>query len=314
MCKSEFVAGLADVEAVNDELRVDCSVCGWFRLTSEAWTLLSSGRRWEKVQRSAAAHVLSRSFQESGERFLVTGDFVRLVDEQRTVLPDPIAAADNLIRYIGDCQRATGDELSGLNPDVYAIAGYPDLEEVHIALLELQKRGVVNCVDRSSMSGPVASNIRLSMDGWRVWKEIIQGKHSSGEGFIAMQFGDPELDQWFEEVIQPRLAAAGFPVRRITDKPRAGIIDNLIRADLQDAAFVLVELSHNNSGAYWEAGYAEGLSKPVIYMCEKSQFDDPKTKPHFDVNHCQCVIWESQDPDAAVAALVATLRNSVSRH
>src|SRR3546814_6925901 len=69
---------------------------------------------------------------------------------------------------------------------------------------------------------------------------------------------------------------------------RAGIIDNIMRSQIRDAAFVIVDLTHDNSGAYWEAGYAEGLGKPVIYICEKAKFD--KAKTHFDTNHCTTVV------------------------
>jgi nucleoside 2-deoxyribosyltransferase len=61
---------------------------------------------------------------------------------------------------------------------------------------------------------------------------------------------------------------------------RAGVIDNILRAQICDAAFVLVDLTHDNTGAYWEAGYAEGLNTPVIYLCEQAKFDMAKT--HFD--------------------------------
>ena len=30
--------------------------------------------------------------------------------------------------------------------------------------------------------------------------------------------------------------------------------------------------THGDPGAYWEAGFAEGLGKPVIYTCEKDDF------------------------------------------
>ncbi len=53
---------------------------------------------------------------------------------------------------------------------------------------------------------------------------------------------------------------------------------------------MIAELSHDNSGAYWEAGYAEGLGKPVIYICEQKKFDEKGT--HFDTNHCTTVFWD----------------------
>ena len=45
----------------------------------------------------------------------------------------------------------------------------------------------------------------------------------------------------------------------------------------------------DNSGAYWEAGFAEGLGRPVIYTCEKRYFDEHKT--HIDANHSLTIVW-----------------------
>jgi hypothetical protein len=64
------------------------------------------------------------------------------------------------------------------------------------------------------------------------------------------------------------------------------------------------ELTGGNQGAYWEAGFAEGLSRPVIYTCEK------KTDIHFDTNHCQTVFWEEDKLDEAMDELKATIRNA----
>ena len=38
-----------------------------------------------------------------------------------------------------------------------------------------------------------------------------------------------------------------------------------------------VEVRKNKPCHYWEAGYAEGLEKPVIYTCEKNKFNSEKT-------------------------------------
>src|SRR3546814_372746 len=91
---------------------------------------------------------------------------------------------------------------------------------------------------------------------------------------------------------------------------RAGIIDNIMRSQIRDAAFVIVDLTHDNSGAYWEAGYAEGLGKPVIYICEKAKFD--KAKTHFDTNHCTTVVWTREKGEEFRAELIATLRRSLN--
>ena len=91
--------------------------------------------------------------------------------------------------------------------------------------------------------------------------------------------------------------------------PRAGVIDNIMRIQIRDAKFVIADLTHDNNGAYWEAGYAEGLGKPVIYICEKKKFDEKKT--HFDTNHCTTVPWSRNDDEGFRQKLVATLRRSL---
>jgi len=61
-------------------------------------------------------------------------------------------------------------------------------------------------------------------------------------------------------------------------------------------------------GAYWEAGYAEGLGKHVIYTCKKTVFKDEKKKPHFDTNHHLTVLWDSDCPKEAAARVKNTIR------
>ncbi|RIJ16083.1 hypothetical protein D1227_05750 [Henriciella mobilis] len=131
-----------------------------------------------------------------------------------------------------------------------------------------------------------------------------------------MQFGNERLDKFVEQSIQSAVAEhLGIQIHRIDSpgKTKAGLIDNNMREAIEDASFVLVELSHGNLGAYWEAGLAEGLGKPVIYLCEQAVWDDTKTRPHFDVNHRTTIMWDEAKPDEFVTTLVATIKNSL-RH
>jgi nucleoside 2-deoxyribosyltransferase len=98
--------------------------------------------------------------------------------------------------------------------------------------------------------------------------------------------------------------------RSVALKINAGALRSANCAVRNETAFVLVDLTHDNSGAYWEAGYAEGLGKPVIYICEQSKFDAVKT--HFDTNHCTTVMWKADEPAVFTEQLVATLRRSLN--
>jgi nucleoside 2-deoxyribosyltransferase len=69
---------------------------------------------------------------------------------------------------------------------------------------------------------------------------------------------------------------------------------------------MIADLTDDNEGAYWEAGFAEGLSKPVIFTCEKAKFEEKKT--HFDTNHRLTVKWDKDSPQDAAEELKATIR------
>lgn len=62
-----------------------------------------------------------------------------------------------------------------------------------------------------------------------------------------------------------------------------------MRIQIRDSAFVIADLTHDNyTERIGRQTYAEGLGKPVIYICEKAKFD--KKTPHFDTNHCTTVL------------------------
>lgn len=104
----------------------------------------------------------------------------------------------------------------------------------------------------------------------------------------------------------PAVQKTGFDLITLNDSKRAGLIDDRLRVEIMTSRFLVADLTHDNEGAYWEAGFAEGLGKPVIYTCEKNKFERDKT--HFDTNHHLTIIWDIKEPLKAVEDLKATIR------
>lgn len=151
----------------------------------------------------------------------------------------------------------------------------------------------------------------LTLQGWDRYEAERRGSFAARYGFLAMKFDDSVLDKLAAETIKPAVKrGTGYDLVDLRDVSRAGNIDNIMRQQIRDAAFVLVDLTHDNYGAYWEAGYAEGLGKPVIYICEKLKFDSART--HFDTNHCTTVKWDNSAVEHFEAELIATLRRSLN--
>ena len=178
-------------------------------------------------------------------------------------------------------------------------------------LEELKKRNLIDGHERP-VHGAEARliEIGLTLDGWDRYEAEKKGKLSGKYGFLAMKFGDETLEKFARTVIKPCVKEIlDIDVVDIREVARAGVIDNILRAQIRDSAFVLADLTHDNYGAYWEAGYAEGLGKPVIYLCEKAKFEDMKT--HFDTNHSTTVLWTTESPDDFKQALTSTIRRSL---
>jgi nucleoside 2-deoxyribosyltransferase len=123
---------------------------------------------------------------------------------------------------------------------------------------------------------------------------------------MAMQFGDAEFNRVVNDCFKPAVKAAGFELRLLTDGQPAGLIDDQLRVALRTARFVIADLTHGNKGAYWEAGFAEGLGRPVIYTCRKQEWD--ANKSHFDTSHLNTIIWDPENLRDAGTRLTATIR------
>ncbi len=239
---------------------------------------------------------------------LTTYDFEQSALD-RLRLASPLQQSANAIRIVGDFVSENGEALPEIPPDFSATIGAPSRMAALEMLDELKGYGIVTALSQRTLSGFIMQDVSLTLIGWERYEAERKGDLSGHYGFIALKFSDPILDPFLRDHIKPAVTDFGYSLFDMRDVSRAGVIDNLLRMQIRDSAFVLVDLTHENAGAYWEAGYAEGLGKPVLYICEKEKFEEKKT--HFDTNHCTTVLWDVSDPQTFRNELIATLRRSL---
>lgn len=139
-------------------------------------------------------------------------------------------------------------------------------------------------------------SFRVEVPGYSRIEEIITNPDSS-QCFVAMWFDD-SMNEVYEKGFIPAIEAAGYTPLRIDKDPGViGKIDDAIIAAIRRSRFVVADFTHGDSGArgsvYYEAGFAHGLSLPVIFTCHK----DMMGKVHFDVNHFNHILWEPENPE-----------------
>jgi nucleoside 2-deoxyribosyltransferase len=160
------------------------------------------------------------------------------------------------------------------------------------------------------MRSPGRFHVTLSFEGWEHYQDLKRGATDSRKAFMAMQYGNEQLNKVVEEVFKPAVKQTGFDLVRLDEKPKAGLIDDRLRVEIQTSRFLIADLTDENAGAYWEAGYAEGLGKPVIYTCEKGKFEESKS--HFDTNHHLTITWDATSAEEAAEELKATIRATLA--
>jgi nucleoside 2-deoxyribosyltransferase len=297
---------------------VVCDTCGRFNLSESAYEDWldpdsSSGKKLTPVQRSRLSYRVQTGQQISAKKWPeLTADYVENFIKSGFPGPTPAEQAVNLLRFIGNEISRTGSSLASLPRNIHAIVGAPNTSAVSLLIRELTQNGLLAGLGINSQNAEcLFVDIQMKLLGWEKYEEEISGKFSGKNGFIAMKFGDPLLDPLVRNIMKPTIKTEiGYDLVDLREVARAGVIDNIMRAQIRDSAFVLVDLTHDNYGAYWEAGYAEGLGKPVIYLCESSKFEKGKT--HFDTNHCTTVIWNLDEVEKFKAELIATLRRSLN--
>jgi hypothetical protein len=290
-----------------------CDICGEFEASSSvlAGYLHQDYSEWTPVKRAALVHILRTVNDAGGARPMIMSDWLRAqFEEGRLKLPTPAEQAINIIRYLGDHISEYGEALEHVPNSFFASVGSANHDAAMRLVRELIARGTAIGLETEHFGSPYeTADLNLTLDGWAAYEAERHGLISAKRGFMALKFDDPELDPFLRDVIKPAVASLGYTLEDMRDAATAGLIDNVMRAKIRDAAFVLVDLTHANLGAYWEAGFAEGLGKTVLYLCKRSLFDSKGT--HFDTNHCTTVMWEPSDPEIFKSDLIATLRRSL---
>ena len=222
----------------------------------------------------------------------------------------PAVQAQNIIRYVGDKIIESGNVIPQISGDLYSEIGASSSDLAFKLMEELEEKGVLKSRHISTFKSSTLVNVNLTLEGWEQYEAEKRGRFDGNYGFIAMKFGDGELDDLVQNIVKPALKEGiGYELYNMKDVSQAGIIDDIMRVQIRDSTFVIAELTHDNPGAYWEAGYAEGLGKPVIYICKKAKFDEIST--HFDTNHCTTVLWSRDNDEDFQQELIATLRRSL---
>lgn len=288
-----------------DKYDVRCPRCGNFALTGSARAVWGGRAREDESLRAVLSHYIR--MRQRGEDFPVID--TRELDElaSNPHLPTAQEQADNLVRWLGD-NTHPGNRPTIRDASHGATIGSVGRQGFVFVVRGLIQQGLL--ADNKFELATGDTEGQLTFDGWQRYEELKKGEVSSSAAFMAMPFNEDTIQTALDDCFRPAVLETGYTLENLGDQPQAGLIDDHLRVAIQSCRFLIADVTHGNNGAYWEAGYAEGLGKPVIYTCEESVFLGDEG-PHFDTNHHLTVVWNAETFDQAAERLKNTIRATI---
>ena len=158
-------------------------------------------------------------------------------------------------------------------------------------LVDNEMLKIIDFAASSEFKSKIPNLIEISFKGLNHLVSLQEEGERSNNVFVAMAFDKETVN--IRKAISGACDKTGFnPI--IIDEEHLGsdqTINDGIIASLKKSKFCIADFTFQRRGVYFESGYAAGQNKKVIYTCRKDDFE----KSHFDTNHFQHIVYESDD-------------------
>lgn len=285
----------------------NCSMCGFFGLSLDVFNTKETPLFQEEAANLNTLKTLAIIRKKiylhnlyNKQHFLINLEILN--DIIATKFPTPVEQINNLILFLGDNIQNAGSTFeidfakdNRINKNkLFSFVPFINTDNYEYILTYAKEYVYVN-------NGITQNRLALTLNGWKKYEELKRGQNNSHKAFMAMQYNNKKLEQIFENILKPGLKELGFEINRLDKTNKNGLIDENLRVEIRDSKFLVVDLSDGNKGAYWEAGYGEGLNKKIFYICDKQKYEKFKNKNkkliHFDVEHQNIYFWNDNNPD-----------------
>lgn len=268
--------------------RVECAVCGKYRITREA----SEDSHFDRLSgRYILSGLIRQATEEHRDFPLLTGDNVLGMMSESHLPPRRLAQLDLLLEHVEKRAETFGAQAK-FNPNHdYPLAFAKDPEELDGMLRALRDQGWITL---AAMGGMLVA--QLTVKGWARIDELHPRRPGTGnQCFVAMWFnkpGDPiDMQAAYDSGIWPAIEATGYKAYRVDRSEHNNKIDDQIVAEIRRSRLLVADFTGARGGVYFEAGLAMGLNVPVIWSCHK----DWMKELHFDTRQYNHIEWETPE-------------------
>ena len=216
---------------------------------------------------------------------------------------EPEDKLNSLLQYLHSLQSFEGDSID-FQEDRENLAlklYFKNYQEMAFYLFTLKNNGLIDGLNTTTRNGASMAGIKLTYKGLNKVVEINESGNQSNRCFIAMSFSESQKET--RDRIKTLIRELGFEPILIDEQhfDSEVTINDAIIAEIKKCKFLVADFTQQKHGVYFEAGFALGLKKPVIYMCSSIDFENT----HFDTNHYPHIIYNDLEE------LVSKLRDKI---
>lgn len=223
---------------------------------------------------------------------ILDNEKLELLIKEAAVPKTPEEKISYLLTYLHSLQKYEGSQIEFPNNEDRQVLAkrlyFRNYSEMVFYLFTLYHQGLISGTDASSHDGIDFIGIELTFNGLSRVIELNESGKESDKCFVAMSFSK-DLSST-RESIKSAIDQAGYKsilIDEIHIDADMTINDSII-AEIRKCRFLVADFTQHNHGVYFEAGFALGLKRPVIYLCHSDDF----SKTHFDTNHYPHIIYK----------------------
>jgi hypothetical protein len=263
-----------------DIYTVTCDICGQYKWLKDIEISLS--RLDLKKRRLISGR--SKELNEIGTTLEITSEAI-IDDVLRSAPKDILDRIDRLLLSLAARSDKKGRNL--LVGDLEFSLGYCQTQhELAEELQMLQEDGLLS---QYHVQDGFAT--KLTTEGYRRARDLRAGSGLlSSEAFVAMWFDD-KMDELWKLGLEPGITLAGFVPIRLKEIQHNDRIDSLIIYHIKKSRFVVADVTGDRSAVYYEAGFAHGLERTVIWTCNSKK----KSDACFDTRQYNHIFWDSPE-------------------
>lgn len=274
---------------IKDALFYDCASCGVFGVIGRVQSSLSNESK--EVLFKLACLMAENRVKNRG-RILFTNihedtyDNYILIDYHKWVKNFPNTALEILERSLLNIATQTNhpaDEIF-VEEDERELFFSKDINHLMYVMEQLADLDYV-----SSMSS-INDNVQIQTKGWEKIEELRKKPAGNiSQAFVAMWFNEKTIDFYdngIEKAIEDDQKYKALRVDRLEHNNK--ICDQII-AEVKRSKFMIADFTGNRGGVYFEAGFAQGLGIPVIWLVHKDDIDNL----HFDTRQYNHIVYSS---------------------